>query len=111
MISDSMKSTISLDVSLQMVELTKELEKLGLFCILDRELACIMVWNKAVKEGQLPPVIVHADYDSAGAPFISYDTLVKEDDESMAIWQRASILYKAYHIKSLVDMSSDKPKV
>lgn len=111
MISDSMRSAISLDVSLQMVELTKELEKLGLYCILDRKLACILVWAKAIQEGLFPPVIIHADYDRKGAPFISYETFVDEDDESVAIWQRGSILYKACHIKTLVDMSWKKPKV
>jgi len=111
MISDSLRSSVSLDVSLQMVELMKELEKQGLYCVLDRKFASILVWANANQEGLFPPVIVHADYDGAGAPFISYETLVEEDEESMAIWQRASILYKACHIKSLVDMPSDKPKV
>ena len=111
MIPDSMRSTVSLDVSLQLVQLTKELEKLGLFCMLDRKLACILVWAKAVQEGQFPSVIVRADYDREAAPFISYNSLIEEDEESIAIWQRGSILYKACHIKMLVDMSWDKPKV
>lgn len=111
MISDSLRSSVSLDVSLQLVELTKELEKLGLYCDLDRKLACIMVWPQAIQKGQLPPVIVFTTYDDAGAPFIDYDSLVKDDDESIAIWKRGSILYKAYHIKALVEMSSDNPKV
>ena len=111
MISDSLKSCISWDVSFQLTELAKELEKQGLYCILDRKLACILVWAKANQEGQFPPVIVHADYDGAGAPFISYNAPVKEDEETITIWQRGSILYKSFHIKTLVDMSSDNPKV
>ncbi len=111
MISDSLRSSVSLDVSLQLVELMKELEKQGLYCVLDRKLACILVWANANQEGQFPPVIVHADYDGDGAPFISYESHEVEDDESMAIWQRASILYKACHIKALVEKSSDNPSV
>ena len=111
MISNSLKSCISWDVSYQLTELAKELEKQGLYCDLDRKLACIMVWTQAIQKGQLPPVIVFTTYDDAGAPFIDYDSLVKDDDESIAIWKRGSILYKAYHIKALVEMSSDNPKV
>ena len=111
MISDSLRSCVSWDVSYQLTELTKELENQGLYCILDRKLACIWVWPKAIQEDKFPPVIVHADYDSVGAPLISYNSIVEEDDESIAIWQRGSILYKAFHIKTLVDMSSDTPQV
>lgn len=70
-----------------------------------------MVWAKAIQEDKFPPVIVYADYDSVGAPLISYNSLVEEDDESIAIWQRGSILYKAFHIKTLVEMPLDNPKV
>lgn len=111
MISDSLRSSVSLDVSLQLVKLTKELEKLGLYCILHRKLACILVWAKAVQKDQLPLVIVHTEYDSAGAPYISYCSHVEEDDEPIAIWQRASILYKACRIKTLVDKSWKNPRV
>ena len=111
MISNSLKSCISWDVSYQLTELAKELEKQGLYCVLDRKLACILVWPRAIQEGQFPPVIVHADYDSAGAPFISYNAPVKEDEETITIWQRGSILYKAFHIKTLVEMPLDNPKV
>lgn len=111
MISDSLRSCVSWDVSYQLTELAKELEKQGLYCVLDRKLACILVWAKAIQEDKFPPVIVHADYDSVGAPLISYNSLVEEDDESIAIWQRGSILYKAFHIKTLVEMPLDNPKV
>ena len=106
MISDSLKSCISLDVSFQLTELAKELEKQGLYCDLDRKLACIMVWPQAIQKGQLPPVIVFTTYDDAGAPFIDYDSLVKDDDESIAIWKRGSILYKAYKLWEVQELAS-----
>lgn len=111
MISDSLRSSICLDVSYQLVKLTEQLEKIGLYCVLNRKLACISVYANLRQKGQTPPVIVFCNSDKDGAPFISYFSFVPEDGEYVEIWQRASILYKATHIKTLIDNAWKCPRV
>lgn len=111
MISDSLRSTVGLDVSYQLVKLTEQLEKLGLCCELNRKLACISVYVNSEQKGQNPPVIVCCREDKNGAPFITYFSLIPEDGEYVEIWQRASILYKATHIKTLIDNAWKGPRV
>lgn len=111
MISDSLRSSISLDVSYQLVKLTEQLEKLGLYCELNRKLACIFVYENSEQKGPTPLVIICCNSDKEGAPFITYFSFVPEDDDYIEIWQRASILYKATHIKTLIDNAWKIPRV
>ena len=111
MISDSLRSAVSLDVSYQLVKLREQLEKLGLYCELNRKYACISVYANSEQKGQNPPVIVCCKEDKNGAPFITYFSFVPEDDDYIEIWQRASILYKATHIKTLIDNAWQIPRV
>ena len=111
MISDSLRSSISLDVSYQLVKLTEQLEKLSLYCDLNRKLACISVYANFVQKGQTPLVVVCCREDKEGAPFITYFSFVSEENENIEIWQRASILYKATHIKTLIDNAWKIPTV
>lgn len=111
MISDSLRSAISLDVSYQLVKLTEQLEKLGLYCELNRKYACVSVYVNSEPKGQIPPVIVCCNSDKEGAPFISYVSFVPEENENIEIWHRASILYKATHIKTLIDNAWKIPTV
>ena len=111
MISDSLRSTVSLDVSYQLVKLTEQLEKLGLYCDLNRRLACISVYENSEQKGPTPLVIICCNSDKEGAPFITYFSFVSEENENIDIWQRASILYKATHIKTLIDNAWKIPTV
>ena len=111
MISDSLRSTVSLDVSYQLVKLTEQLEKLGLYCELNRKLACISVFANLGHIGQNPLVVVYCREDKDGAPFITYFSFISEQNQNTEIWQRASILYKATHIKTLIDNSWKTPTV
>ena len=111
MISDSLRSTISLDVSYQLVKLTEQLEKLGLYCELNRKYACISVYGNSEQKGQTPLVVVCCKEDKDGAPFISYFSFVSEENENLEVWQRASILFKATHIKTLIDNAWNIPRV
>ena len=111
MISDSLRSSISLDVSYQLVKLTEQLEKLGLYCELNRKYACISVYGNSEQKEQNPPVIVCCREDKNGAPFISYFSFVPEENENIEIWHKASILYKATHIKTLIDNAWKIPMV
>ena len=111
MISDSLRSSISLDVSYQLVKLTEQLEKLGLYCDLNRKLAYISVYENPKQKGQTPLVVVCCKEDKNGAPFISYFSFVPEENENIEVWQRASILFKATHIKTLIDNAWKIPRV
>ena len=111
MISDSQRSSISLDVSYQLVKLTEQLEKLGLYCNLNRKLACISVYANFEQKGQTPLVVVCCREDKDGAPYISYFSFIPEENEPVEIWQRASILFKATHIKTLIDNAWKIPTV
>jgi len=111
MISDSLRSSISLDVSYQLVKLTEQLEKLGLYCELNRKLACISVFANLGHIGQNPLVVVCCREDKEGAPYISYFSFVPKENEPIEIWQRASILFKATHIKTLIDNAWKIPTV
>ena len=111
MISDSLRSSVSLDVSYQLVKLTEQLEKLGLYCDLNRKLACISVYENSEQKGQMPLVVVCCKEDKEGAPFVTYFSFVSEEKQNIEIWHRASILYKATHIKTLIDNSWKTPTV
>lgn len=111
MISDSLRSAVSLDVSYQLVKLREQLEKLGLYCELNRKLACISVYGNSEQKGQTPLVVVCCKEDKDGAPFISYFSFVSEENENIEVWQRASILFKATHIKTLIDNAWKFPTV
>lgn len=111
MISDSLRSSVSLDVSYQLVKLTEQLEKLGLYCELSRKYACVSVYANFEQKEQNPLVVVCCREDKDGAPYISYFSFVPEDGDNIEIWHRASILYKATHIKTLVDNAWKNPRV